>query len=176
MNLNARRTVTELVLENPGLIPAFERLGIDYCCEGGQSLEDACKAADVSQAQVEQSLATGCAPPTNGEEKGDWTSKPLSELIEHIVSRHHTYTRDVLSRLEESLVEVLAAHGERHPEIRHIQRVFRGLAEELFQHMLKEEKILFPYVAMLEESFWRQQPIAPAPFGTARNPVRMMMQ
>ena len=40
----------------------------------------------------------------------------------------------------------------------------------MLPHMLKEEQVLFPYVAQLERGE------APTPFfGTVRNPVRMMM-
>jgi regulator of cell morphogenesis and NO signaling len=176
MSLYARRTVAELVLENPGLIPAFETLGIDYCCGGSHSLEDACREAEVSLDQVERSVAEGRAVPAEAEPGRDWASASLSELADHIVDRHHGYTRLALARLEELLVEVSAAHAERHPELGQMQRVFRGLDQELLQHMNKEESILFPYVAKLEEALRRRQPVAPAPFGTVNYPVRMMMQ
>ena len=176
MDLYARRTVAELVLENPRLIPAFEQLGIDYCCGGSHSLEDACREANVSLDQVTASVAAGRALSPDAESTRDWASAPLSELTDHIVDRHHGYTRRALARLEELFVEVSAAHAERHPELGQIQRVFRGLVQELLQHMNKEESILFPYVAKLEEALRRRQPVAPAPFGTVNNPVRMMMQ
>ncbi len=176
MDLYARRTVGELVLENPRLIPAFEQLGIDYCCGGSRSLEDACREANVSLDQVTASVDAGRALSPDAESARDWASAPLSELTNHIVDRHHDYTRRALARLEELFVEVSAAHAERHPELRQIQRVFRGLVQELLQHMNKEEMILFPYVARLEEALRRRQPVAPAPFGTVNNPVRMMMQ
>ena len=176
MDLYARRTVAELVLENPSLIPAFEQLGIDYCCGGSHSLEDACREANVSLDQVTASVAAGRALSPDAESARDWASAPLSELADHIVDRHHAYTRRALARLEELFVEVSAAHAEHHPELGQIQRVFRGLVQELLQHMNKEESILFPYVAKLEESLRRRQPVAPAPFGTVNNPVRMMMQ
>ncbi len=176
MDLYARRTVAELVLENPNLIPAFEQLGIDYCCGGSHSLEDACREAHVSLDQVTDSVAAGRALSPDAESTRDWSSAPLSELTDHIVERHHGFTRRALAQLEELFVEVSAAHAERHPELGEIQRVFRGLVQELLQHMNKEERILFPYVAKLEEALRRRQPAAPAPFGTVNNPVRMMMQ
>ena len=56
-----------------------------------------------------------------------------------------------------------------------MQRQFRALGDELIQHMMKEEQILFPYITQMEESENRRQPVAAPHFGTVENPVRMMM-
>jgi regulator of cell morphogenesis and NO signaling len=51
MAVTASRTVRELAVELPGATRIFEKLGIDYCCGGGKSLQDACSAARlISQA------------------------------------------------------------------------------------------------------------------------------
>jgi regulator of cell morphogenesis and NO signaling len=39
--------------------------------------------------------------------------------------------------------------------------------------MVKEEHVLFPYITLLEQT--QNAPAPKAPFGTVRNPVRMMM-
>ena len=41
--------------------------------------------------------------------------------------------------------------------------------------MMKEEVVLFPYVARMEGAVIAREPVLPAPFGTVRNPVAMMM-
>jgi regulator of cell morphogenesis and NO signaling len=41
-------------------------------------------------------------------------------------------------------------------------------------HMTKEEMVLFPYIARMEESVIEGEPLLPAPFGTVANPVAMM--
>jgi iron-sulfur cluster repair protein YtfE (RIC family) len=43
-----------------------------------------------------------------------------------------------------------AAHGERHPELGQVRRVFVAVAADLVQHMAKEETILFPAIVRLE--------------------------
>jgi regulator of cell morphogenesis and NO signaling len=40
--------------------------------------------------------------------------------------------------------------------------------------MMKEEMVLFPYIVRLEEASLAGEPALPPPFGTVRNPVRMM--
>ena len=41
---------------------------------------------------------------------------------------------------------------------------------------MKEEQVLFPYIARMEGSVLAGEPVPPAMFGTVVNPVRMMMQ
>jgi regulator of cell morphogenesis and NO signaling len=41
--------------------------------------------------------------------------------------------------------------------------------------MLKEEQVLFPYIARMEEATVEGRPVPPPFFGTVQNPVRMMM-
>jgi regulator of cell morphogenesis and NO signaling len=50
------------------------------------------------------------------------------------------------------------------------------LAQELTMHMMKEEKVLFPYICRMEESGIQKEPVLPAPFGTVQNPVAMMIR
>jgi regulator of cell morphogenesis and NO signaling len=57
MSVTTEKTVGELALENRAATRVFEKLGIDYCCGGGQTSEQACQAAHVSINQVADSLA-----------------------------------------------------------------------------------------------------------------------
>ncbi len=66
-------------------------------------------------------------------------------------------------------------HGKNHPELQIMQASFRGLADELTMHLMKEETMLFPYIVRMEESVIQKEPILPPPFGSVQNPVSMMM-
>ena len=174
--LVAGKTVREFVLELPNATRVFERLGIDYCCGGGRSLEEACAAARVTLEDVERSLAEAEQHPAEaGQDDASWLRAPLFGLIAHIIQKHHYFVRRELTRMEPLLARVIASHGPAHPELLEVQRQFRGLGEELLQHMEKEEQILFPYLTRLEECESRRQPVAPPRFGTVENPIRMMM-
>ena len=41
-------------------------------------------------------------------------------------------------------------------------------------HMMKEERVLFPYIVRMEESVIQKEPVLPPPFGSVQNPVSMM--
>ena len=174
MNVDLNKTVRDLAVENPAATRVLEKFGIDYCCGGGKSLREACSAANVAPDKLVESLqATDQGKNTNGNK--DWKSELLSDLIDHIVEKHHAYTRDELQRLEPLLAKVCSVHGQRHPELTKIKQLFAGLSQELTMHMMKEEQVLFPYISRMEEAVLERRPIMPPMFGTVRNPVQMMM-
>jgi regulator of cell morphogenesis and NO signaling len=82
--------------------------------------------------------------------------------------------RQSVPRIREHLAKVVAAHGSRHPELATIESDFSTTAEELLQHLMKEEGVLFPYVASLAEADAHGGPPPPDMFGTVQNPIRMM--
>lgn len=173
MRANAAKTVRELAVELPNATRVFEKLGIDYCCGGKKSLQEACTAARLPVDQVLKELETSAqtVPPA----EFVLPSGSLQELIAHIVNTHHQFTREEIVRLQALLDKVCAAHGKNHPELLTIREVFQALAQELSLHLMKEENILFPYVVRMEESVVQKDPILPAPFGSVQNPVHMMM-
>jgi len=174
MSVTTEKTVGELALENPAATRVFENLGIDYCCGGGQTLEQACHAAHVSIEQVEDSLAAASQAASATPQARDWQAEPLSELLAHIRRTHHAYTREEIARLGPLFDKVCAVHGKNHPELLRLHEIFSGLAEELTTHLMKEEMVLFPYILRLEEAGAAKEPVLPPPFGSVRNPVAMM--
>ena len=56
MSAIAEKTVRELAVENPRATRVFEMLGIDYCCGGNQTLEQACRGRNLSVDEVRDSL------------------------------------------------------------------------------------------------------------------------
>ena len=61
------------------------------------------------------------------------------------------------------LDKLCRVHGERHPELFEINRIFNESARDLESHFKKEEGVLFPFIESL------------VPFGTVENPIAMMM-
>lgn len=175
MNLDGSRTVRELAIEIPNATRTFERLGIDYCCGGSRSLNDACMHAHLALKDVLSELEQGSAfrPPSesNGQKVSGGT---LAELVEHIVSTHHVYVKQELPRLQQLLRKVVSVHGTAHPELGSIQQVFQAMSAELSSHMMKEEHILFPYIVALENAVSNSRPTPRPAFGTVSNPVHMM--
>jgi regulator of cell morphogenesis and NO signaling len=174
MSVNREKTVRELALENAVATRVFEKLGIDYCCRGNRTLEQACHAANISVDQVLKSLAEDqLSSPANSTDH-NWQTEPLGDLVSHITDTHHKYTRGEIARLTPLFAKVCSVHEANHPELLELRDVFTGLTQELTVHLMKEEKVLFPYIIRMEEAVIEKAPILPPPFGTVQNPVAMM--
>jgi len=175
MSLTTAKTVRELALEFPNATRVFEKLGIDYCCGGNRSLEEACAAANLPVDEILDSLEMAEPASQAGQKEGNWQVEPLADVIAHINSTHHKYTREEIARLGPLFDKVCSVHGKNHPELPQVRTSFQGLAQELTLHMMKEERILFPYIVRMEESVIQKEPVLPPPFGSVQNPVSMMM-
>jgi regulator of cell morphogenesis and NO signaling len=162
-------SVADLATAIPRAIPVLERLGIDYCCRGKQSIEQACHRSGVTPQELlllidNEASAAAAAPDAT-----------LSELMRFIVDTHHVFTRDSLATLQRLSKKVRDVHGTNHPELVRVAVLVQELSNDLLPHMMKEEQVLFPYVAALEEAILvAGEPPVPF-FGTVRNPIQMMM-
>jgi regulator of cell morphogenesis and NO signaling len=172
MTIKTTDTVRELAVGLPGATRIFERFGIDYCCGGGRTLLDACLTADLPIEDVVNSLEEETARIDN--QSHNWREETLTALAAYIIDQHHFFTKEELKRLEKLIEKVSAKHGEHHPELFEVQNLLQHLNQELITHMLKEEQVLFPYIARMEEAIDERRAVPPPFFGTVRNPVRMM--
>ncbi|MHB8413611.1 MAG: iron-sulfur cluster repair di-iron protein [Candidatus Acidiferrales bacterium] len=175
MSMDGSKTVSDLAREFPSATRVFERMGIEYCCSGGQTLTVACVKAKRSVTEVESALAEAERDAAARGQLRDWQAEPLAELIRHIIERHHAFTRSEIARLGPLANKVSKVHGQNHQELLRIQGLFEAMSAELNQHMMKEEQVLFPYIVRLEEAQQKGQPAPEAGFGSAEAPVRMMM-
>jgi regulator of cell morphogenesis and NO signaling len=163
-------TIGDIVAADFRTAAVFERFGIDFCCGGRRSLDDACRSAAVDRDALYRALAEVAAGGTPADDATRW---PLPRLIDHIVSTHHGYVRQALPRIAAYLAKLESVHGARHPELTRIRASFEAMGGELQQHMIKEEHVLFPYIADLAERGETCGQMS-SPFGTVANPIRMM--
>ena len=170
MTLTATKTVRELAVEVPNATRVFEELGIDYCCGGDRPLEEACASANLAVGDVLRALEQG-SDASASVTACDWNTTSLGELVDHIVNKHHTFVKSETPRLQRLIAKVAGVHGQNHPELQQVETAFSELADELAAHMLKEERILFPYVKQMAGGAG----CSPSCFGTVQNPIRVMM-
>jgi regulator of cell morphogenesis and NO signaling len=162
MTVLATRTLGHLVAEVPGRAAVLDRLGLDYCCHGERSLADACATAGLDAAGVSAELDA-----ESGTQTLDYPSEPAA-LADHIEATHHRYLHAELPELDGLAAKVASVHRDRHPEVATVRRLVAELGAELEPHMLKEERVLFPAIRALAGG------AREFPFGTVRNPIRMM--
>lgn len=142
-----------LVAERPARAALFERLRLDYCCGGAQTLAEACAERGLDPATVVEMISAverdGLADGGLGEER-DWREASIAELCGHIVSVHHARLRRDLPHLAQLLEKVVRAHGAERPEVGELQSRFARLRAELEEHIELEESTLFPACRRLE--------------------------
>jgi regulator of cell morphogenesis and NO signaling len=161
------KTIGEMAVSIPNAIRVFERHKIDYCCHGNRSVGEACAAAGVTVSELLEEIGGT----RNTDETRDWSKQPLIALQTFIVDTHHVYTRETLETARLLADKVASRHGAHHPETETVRTLVEQLYNDLFPHMMKEEQVLFPYIAQLETN-----PGGPPPFfGSVERPIRMMM-
>ena len=169
--LKTMATIGDIVADDFRTAAVFQRFGIDFCCGGRRSFEEACESAAVDPEEVRSEID---ALPSEGRD-GDVTGWSLDRLIDHILSVHHAYVQAALPTITRYLAKLNEVHGTRHPELAGVIAHFARLRAELEQHMMKEEQVLFPYVRELAASEPVDRRLA-SPFGTIENPIRMMQR
>ncbi|MFO7257309.1 MAG: iron-sulfur cluster repair di-iron protein [Bacteroidota bacterium] len=145
--------------------------GLDYCCEGNKSLEEACADANVPVEKVRAELEA--LPPRRTDEAlQDFSAIKPDALTRYIEDVHHRYTEEAVEYIGNDLIRLVSVHGNEHPELLEIQKVFGDMRGSLVVHMKKEEFMLFPYIRKMVTA--GKQAGAPI-FGTVASPIAVMM-
>ena len=165
-------TIGEMVAENYRTAPVFKKYGIDFCCKGGRTIEDACASKGIDP----QPLITDLEAATNlsDDRAVDYATWKLDRLANHIEDVHHTYVVEASEQLKQFLDKVAKVHGEGHPYLIDIRNMFFESAGNLAQHMKKEESILFPFIKKMQMAKDAGEPMPQPSFGTVENPIAMM--
>jgi regulator of cell morphogenesis and NO signaling len=90
------------------------------------------------------------------------------------VNTHHSYVKKNLPDIKAYADKVARVHGSRHEELLTLRQLVDGVYTELMNHMVKEEKVLFPYIKELVATKNNTQPLHASHFGTVQNPINMM--
>lgn len=171
----AAQFIGEIVRSQPTAAAILQRFDIDVCAQAHESLRAACADLQLSVEQVLEKLDDDAAVHA-GAEHADPNEFAPSRLIQHIVRVHHKNVRQELPRLVELAQTVRAKHGERAPALRQIELLVAELAADLGEHIRKEEQVLFPYIAQVDQAplFGFRPP--QSCFSRVGQPVFMMVQ
>lgn len=147
----------------------FRKYGLDFCCGGKKSVKEACAEKGLDADRIERELENVDQVPMVAQQNfNEWKLDFLAEYIENV---HHAYVRKQLPEIRGYAAKVLGVHGAQHPELSRIRELVEEVSQELLSHMIKEEKVLFPYI----KSLWaKANQEAAAPFGSVQAPINMM--
>src|SRR5215203_14630 len=162
MNITPDTRVADIAAQNPATIRIFQRFSIDFCCAGKH----------ITFGELRTALDSAGGPERSELLASDAS---LTEMVRFILGKYHADLRAELPRLAQMAAKVLEAHGARHPDVLPaLAATFRGLWEELETHMMKEERVLFPYIERLEALAADGQRLPASPFGSIQAHIGMM--
>ena len=150
----------------------FSKYGLDFCCGGKKTVKQACAEKGIDVTRVEHELQeVNKRPEGHALPFGDWS---LDFLSDYIVNTHHSYVKKTLPELMQYAAKVADVHGKQHPELIKIRQLVEAINEELLSHMIKEEKLLFPFIKELVNAANNAVQTGEAHFGTIQNPISVM--
>jgi len=150
----------------------FKKYGLDFCCGGKKTVKEACKEKGLDVTKIEQELQQADKIPASRPlPYNDWN---LGFLADYIVNTHHSYVQKTLPDIRAYAQKVMKVHGDRHPELLSIYQLVEEVNAELMAHMVKEEKVLFPYIKELVAAKNKEQLLHASHFDTVQNPINMM--
>lgn len=166
-----QESVGMIVAEQPLRAAVFDRFGIDFCCGGKQTLEEACaKIAASPESVIAELCKNDEMSVAGGNSSENWLAASMTVLADHIEQTHHAYLKEELPRLQVLAEKVARVHGLKEPRLIQVASVFSQMKDELLAHAQKEEVILFPFIRRLDQGSTKGRP----PFGTVDNPVRCL--
>jgi regulator of cell morphogenesis and NO signaling len=140
-------TVADLAIQHPSAVKVFNKYNIDFCCGGKLPLQKACEKAGIDSQFILQELEQAESISMPGTIRFDtWDTSLLTDFI---LQHHHQYVRTSIPELIALIDKVVEAHSDTEPDLADLKRTFSELADELLQHMEKEELVLFPAIQRL---------------------------
>lgn len=167
MIINKLDTVASIVTRNLQSAAIFNSYGIDFCCRGGRTLEDACIEESVSLGEI---LDVLWELDTKSNPLPDFGIMRIDMLADYIKRSHHTYTERKLVFIRNNIDRLIRDHQASHQELAQIQKIFEDLSMDLRIHMKQEEFMIFPYI----KTMIKKRSINSKLFKTIRDPIIAM--
>lgn len=158
-------TIAEIALDFPHAIKILNRYELDYCCHGRTSFADACLRNHVNPSRVWDEILHELPIPA-GNQSRHFLTWDVPLLIDFIVQNHHEYVRVSVPQLKELVEKITANHANEYPWLPEMKENFDLLAEEIIDHLPKEEEILFPAIRR----------IATSPLSASKSPLLANIQ
>ena len=151
LSISPTTPVGEVATKYPATVHILQQHRIDFCCGGGQTVEFVAKKRGLPIETLLAELAGAADKPVDDSQPNeDWSP---SRVIDYILEQHHRYVEREIPVLLGFLEKLERVHGERHPELKEINALFKVSASELMGHLRKEELVAFPAIRNLEQ--WR---------------------
>ena len=174
MEINEEITLGEVVAKDYRTAAVFESLGIDFCCKGDRTLNEVCETTGIDISDLLYGINIALQKPAIVT-INDYNNWPLDKLALHIEEKHHKYIEQQIPPIKQHLKRICEVHGQKHPELHEVQKLFNASSGELVMHMKREELLLFPFIKKMILTKNNAGGFIPPHFGTTKDFVQKMM-
>ncbi len=137
-------SIGEIVAQDYRTAAIFKEYGLDFCCGGKMSINEACSEKGIDRNELIETLTQlQSEPNTTTHNFIEWDT---AFLCDYIVNTHHKYVLKSLPELVQHTAKISSVHGDRHPELIEVAELFSEINNELLQHLKKEEEVFFPAI------------------------------
>ena len=170
LKMDGKQTIAEIVRSDYRTADVFRRHGINYCCSGQISLEEACEARNVNYntVQLELAEATRSIRLPNCLQFSSWK---IEFLADYVINVHHAYLYATLPKLELQLESFINGHKKKYPALLEIQEPFIELSRVLIPHCRQEDETIFPYIKQIDAAHRRKESYGNLLVRTLRKPL-----
>lgn len=147
---STNKPIADLVTEDFRAAFVFRAFGIDYCCHGGQTIEDYCETHQVNPKEIYDALDDAYSRPL--EQNFDFKFWPLGLLATYIETKFHSLAKKQVPLIKAALERGIRRHGKDFAQLHEISLIFDQAADELELHLKREELILFPYIKKISSN------------------------
>jgi regulator of cell morphogenesis and NO signaling len=148
-------TLSSIITKHPEFATTLEGLNLDFCCGGNKTLKESCEALSLNTEEVIKTLEK--IQKEKSEIKSiEYEKLNKDELIDHIVSTHHSFFKNEEPTLTKLVEKVSRVHG---PGGRSTSSYLPDLKENydkfvliFSEHLQNEEETLFPFLKTCDEN------------------------
>ena len=166
-----KKTIAEIVSEHRSTAEVFDNYHVDYCTCGSLVIKECIEETEISIDALLKDLQNAISKEPDNNINFNELSIP--ELIEIIRLDHHEYLRGKISELTS-----LSQQMKRENVIKNIDKIHDLLMssfDHLAPHMLREEKVMFPYLEYMEHMVGQGKAPKPPSFGKVKKSVADML-
>jgi regulator of cell morphogenesis and NO signaling len=151
-NITKDSTVEQILASTPSSSEIFEAFGIDYCCGGKATLEAACGKRGLDTGLLLARLLAPNGKPAPTQEPAREEELSLTELANRIETGYHAKLWQEMERLDALTAKVALVHGSKDARLAEIRAEFKQLSVNVSEHMVQEERVLFPLIRRLDSA------------------------
>jgi regulator of cell morphogenesis and NO signaling len=154
MIFNKNQKIGEIAAIFPKATDIFMDYEIDFCCGGDRPLKVALEKQGISEEEMLYKLNKAYDEFEDSiDSEVDWQKRPMTELIDYVVNKHHSFMKQELPITDKLLNKILKVHYIDNGELlSKLNKLFSNLKVEIEEHLIKEEELLFPLIKKYEDN------------------------